>query len=72
MPLVMFDLLDRHTISLSGHLHFTDEGIFIVNRTMCTEDALCTQPNLARLVCTLQVPENPFQYIAAPPPNLPL
>ena len=53
VPLVMFDLLDGHTISLSGHLHFTDEGIFIVNRTTHSEDALCTQPNLARLVYTL-------------------
>ena len=49
----MFDLLDRCTISLSGHLHFTDKGIFIVNRTMCSEDALHTQPDLARLVCIL-------------------
>ena len=59
MPLVSYDFLDRCTITLCGHLHFTSRGIFIVRRTTRTEDALHTQPELARFVCTLQVPTNP-------------
>jgi hypothetical protein len=51
--LVLYNFLDRHMITLYGHLHFTDRGIFIVRRTMHIEDALRTQPELARFV-TLQ------------------
>ena len=72
MPVVMFDFLDGRTITLSGHLHFTNEGIYIVNRTTRTEDALRTQPDLARLVCTPRVPANPFLYLSPPSPDLPL
>jgi len=54
--LVLYDFLDRHTITLCGHLHFMDRGIFIVRRTICTEDVLRTQPELARFMCTPRVP----------------
>jgi hypothetical protein len=70
--LVIYDFLDRHTITLCGHLHFTDEGIFVVRRTTHTEDALCTQPSLARFMCTPRVPSNPFDFILPPPLNQPL
>ena len=30
VPLVSYNFLDGHTITLCGHLHFTDRGIFIV------------------------------------------
>jgi len=49
-----------------------DRGIFIVRRTMHIEDALRTQPELARFVCTLRVPTNPFDFIIPPPLNLSL
>ena len=70
--LVSYDFLDRRTITLCGHLHFTDRGIFIVRRTMHTKDALHTQLDLARFVCMPRVPTNPFDFIIPPPLDLPL
>jgi hypothetical protein len=67
VPLVLYDFLDGHTITLCRHLHFTERGIFIVRRTMRIEDALCTQPKLARFVYTPRVPTNPFDFIIPPP-----
>ena len=72
VPLVSYDFLDGHTITLCGHLHFTERGIFIVRRTTRIEDALRTQPELARFVCTPRVPTNPFDFIIPPPLDLPL
>ena len=72
VPLVSYDFLDRHTITLCGHLHFTDRGIFIVRRTTCTEDVLRTQPELARFVCMPRVPMNPFDFIIPLPLDLAL
>jgi hypothetical protein len=56
LPLVLYDFLDGRTITLCGHLHFTDRGILIVRRTTRTEDTLRTQPELARFMCTPRVP----------------
>jgi hypothetical protein len=72
VPLVSYDFLDGRTITLCGHLHFTDRGIQIVTRTTCTKDALCTQPELARFVCTPRVSMNPFNFIIPPPLELTL
>jgi len=72
VPLVSYDFLDRCTITLCGHLHFTDRGILIVRRTTRTEDALHTQPELARFVCMPRVPTNPFDFIIPPPLELTL
>jgi hypothetical protein len=72
VPLVSYDFLDGRTITLCGHLHFTDRGIFIVRRTTRTEDALRTQPELARFVCMPRVPTNPFDFIIPLPLDLPL
>jgi hypothetical protein len=72
VPLVTYDFLDGRTITLCGHLHFTDRGILIVRRTMRMEDALRTQPELARFVCTPRVPTNPFDFIIPPPLELTL
>jgi len=72
VPLVLYDFLDRHTITLCRHLHFTNRGIFIVRRTTCIEDALCTQPELACFMCMPRVPMNPFDFIIPPPLKTPL
>ena len=47
VPLTSYDLLDGRLITLVGHLHFTPEGIFVINRNTRTEDLLHTQPHLA-------------------------
>jgi len=70
--LVLHDFLDRRAITLCRHIHFTDRGIFIVRRTTYTEDALHTQPELARFVYMPRVPTNPFNLIIAPPLDLSL
>jgi hypothetical protein len=72
VPLVSYDFLDGRTITLCGHLHFTERGLFIVRRTTRIEDALRTQPELARFVCTPRVPTNPFDFITPPPLDLAL
>jgi hypothetical protein len=72
VPLVSYDFLDGHTITLCGHLHFMDRGIFIVRRTMHIEDTLHIQPELARFVYTPRVSTNPFNFIIPLPLDLPL
>ena len=72
VPLVPYNFLDGHMITLCRHLHFTDRGIFIVRRTTCMEDTLCKQPELARFMCTPRVPTNPFDFIIPPPLDLSL
>jgi hypothetical protein len=72
IPLVSYDLLDRHLITLVGQLHFTLEGIFIIDQNMCTEDLLCTQLHLAQFMCTPCLPMRLFLEITPPPVELPL
>ena len=72
MPLVAYDFLDGRVALLCGHLHFTVDGIFVVNRNTHTEDLLRTQPGLAAFVCTPRVPINPFSCIMPPPLETPL
>ena len=72
IPLVAYDFLDGRLVILCGHLHFTPEGIFVINRNTRTEDLLCTQPGLAAFTCTPRVPTNPFSCITPPPVELPL
>jgi hypothetical protein len=55
-----------------GRLHFTPDGIFVINRTTRTEDILRTQPHLAQFVCTPRVPTRPFLHITPPSVEEPL
>jgi len=72
IPLVAYDFLDGRVALLCGHLHFTVDGIFVINRNTCTKDLLHTQPGLAAFVCTPCVPVNPFSCITPPPLETPL
>jgi len=72
VPLVVYDFLDGRIATLCGHLHFTPDRIFVINRNTRTEDLLCTQPGLAAFVCTPRVPTNPFACITPPPLEVPL
>jgi hypothetical protein len=42
VPLTTYDFLDGRIATLVGCLHFTLDGIFVINRTTRTEDILCT------------------------------
>jgi len=72
VPLVAYDFLDGRIATLCGRLHFTTDGIFVIDRNTRTEDLLCTQPGLATFVCTPRVPTNPFAHITPPPVEIPL
>ena len=72
VPLVSYNLLDGHLITLVGQLHFMLEGIFIIDRNTRTEDLLHTQPHLAQFMCMPRVPTHPFLEITLPPDNIPL
>jgi len=72
VPLVAYDFLDGRIATLCSRLHFTTDGIFVIERNMRTEDLLCTQPRLATFVCTPCVPTNPFACITPPPVEVPL
>jgi len=72
VPLVAYDFLDGRIATLCGRLHFTTDGIFVLERNTCTEDLLRTQPGLAAFVCTPCVPTNPFACITPPPLEVPL
>ena len=52
VPVIAYDFLDRHLATLISCLHFTDEGLFIIERQVRTEDLLCTQPSLFTFVPT--------------------
>jgi len=72
VPLVAYDFLDGRLATLCRRLHFTADGIFVINRNTRTEDLLRTQPGLAAFVCTPRLPTNPFAYITPPPVEVPL
>jgi len=60
---ISYDFLDGHLVTLVGRLHFTDQGLFIVDREVRTEDLLHTQPVLFAFVPTPRIPENPLIYL---------
>jgi len=72
VPLVAYNFLDGHLATLCGQLHFTTDGVFVIERNTCTEDLLRTQPRLATFICTPCVPTNPFACIMPPPVEAPL
>jgi len=72
VPLVAYDFLDGRLATLCGCLHFTADGIFVIDRNTRTEDLLCIQPGLAAFVCTPRLPTNPFASITPPPVEIPL
>ena len=72
VPLLAFNFLDGRHTTLVGCLHFTAEGIFVIDRSTRTEDLLRTQPHLAKFVCMLQVSTRPFLFLTPPPVELPL
>jgi len=69
IPLVAYDFLDGRTAILCGHLHFTEQGIYFVNRSMCITDLLRTDPQFSCFVPTPRVPTRPFDFIAPPSEN---
>ena len=72
VPLLAYDFLDGRLITITGHLHFTEDGIFVVNRLSRVEDILRTRPDLARFCCTPRSPLNPFLHVFPPRADLPL
>jgi hypothetical protein len=42
VPLIAYDFLDGYIATLVGHLHFTQDGIFIIDWNTRTEDLLHT------------------------------
>ena len=72
VPLTAYDFLDSCIATLVGHLHFTQDSIFVIHRNTHTEDLLCTQPHLAQFVCMPQVPIHPFLHITPPSVEEPL
>jgi len=72
VPVISYDFLDRRLITLVGRLHFTDQGLFIVDREVRTEDLLRTQPELFPFVPTPRIPTNPLAYLTPPDNDKPL
>jgi len=72
VPVIAYDFLDRRLATLIGRLHFTNKGLFIEERQVCTEDLLCTQPCLFAFVPTPRIPAKPLSYITPPDNDKPL
>ena len=72
VPLVAYNFLDGRLATLCRQLHFTENGIFVINRNTHMEDLLHMQPELAAFVCTPRVLMNPFASITPPPIETPL
>ena len=69
---ISYDFLDGCLVTLVGQLHFTDQGLFIVDCEVCTEDLLRTQPGLFAFIPTPRIPENPLIYLTPPDDDQPL
>jgi len=69
VPLVAYNFLDGRTAILCGHLHFTEQGILFVNRSMRITDLLHTDPQFSCFVPTPRVPTRPFDFITPPSKN---
>jgi hypothetical protein len=72
IPLTAYDFLDGRIATLVGRLHFTQDGIFVIDRNTCTEDLLRTQPHLVQFTCTPRIPTYPFLHITPPSEETPL
>jgi len=42
VPLVAYDFLDGHVATICSHLHFTQDGLFVINCSTQVEDILHT------------------------------
>jgi len=71
VPVISYDFLDGRLATLVGRLHFTDQGLFIYERQVRTEDLLRTQPELFPFVPTPRVPTKPLAYLTPPKDNQP-
>jgi len=69
---IAYDFLNGHLATLIGCLHFTDQGLFIIERQVRTEDLLCTQPSLFAFVPTPRTPAKPLTYVTPPDDDKPL
>jgi len=72
VPLISYDFLDGRLITIIGYLHFTEEGLFVINRHTQIEDLIRTNPGLAQFTCTPRTPANPLLYLTPPPVEQPL
>jgi len=72
VPLISYDFLDGRLVTIIGYLHFTEEGLFVVNRHTQIEDLIRTNPGLAQFTCTPRTPANPLLYLTPPPVEQPL
>jgi len=72
VPVIAYDFLDRCLATLISRLHFTDEGLFIVERQVRTEDLLHTKPYLFAFVPTPHIPEKPLSHVTPPDDDKPL
>jgi len=69
---ISYDFLDGRLVTLVGCLHFTNQGLFIIDREVRTEDLLRTQPELFAFVPTPRIPTNPLIYLMPPDNDKPL
>jgi len=72
VPLVSYDFLDGHLVTICGQLYFTEEGIFVIHRHTRIKDNLQSNPGLAQFTCTLQTPADPLFYLTPLPVEEPL
>ena len=72
VPITSHDFLDSCLVTICGHLHFTEEGLFVINQQTRIEDLLHTNPGLAQFTCTSCTPTDPLLYITPLPVEQPL
>ena len=51
VPLISYDFLDGRLVTIIGYLHFTEEGLFVINQHTQIEDLIRTNPGLAQFTC---------------------
>jgi hypothetical protein len=63
LPFLIFDFLDGRRATVSGKVHFTENGLFVIDRTVRTEDSLRTNPHLFAFVPVPRTPTNPLSLV---------
>jgi len=63
VPLVSYNFLDGHLITICRQLYFMEEGIFVIHRHTRIKDNLRSNLGLAQFTCTPQTPVDLLLYL---------
>ena len=72
VPLLLFDFLDSQRVTVRDKLHFTLNGLFVINRVVCTNNMLHHKPEFFSFTCNPHLPINPLVHVGYNDADIPL